>query len=264
MVIPSGRICSVRRVEFAQDGIERAVIPLAQDFDPVTDEERSADSLPRLVTTLRTRTVIDDLGTTGSADVHQQRQANVVLLRHPHHDVSGTEQLSGPVLSGIAEDSSCPIEHVKSGATVDVRRRTRRTECKVLGTKGEDVDVGKVQQTACVRVGGAVRGPIYPTVHARQAGTHQELEGSLPGERGPRRDLRLARKMGEAGHATCAEKSDGVMCPGRRSGRPECVWGGELRSSALESRVHRHIPILGPQGSKPPLGNAPSVGKADN
>ena len=52
MVIPSGRISVVSGVEFAQDGVERAVIPMAQDFDPVTDQERRTDSLPRLVTTL--------------------------------------------------------------------------------------------------------------------------------------------------------------------------------------------------------------------
>jgi hypothetical protein len=52
MVIPSGRICLIRGVESAQDGIERAVIPVAQDFDPMADEERSTDPLPSLVTTL--------------------------------------------------------------------------------------------------------------------------------------------------------------------------------------------------------------------
>jgi hypothetical protein len=37
MVIPSGRISAVSGVEFAQDSLEGAVIPLAYDFDPVTD-----------------------------------------------------------------------------------------------------------------------------------------------------------------------------------------------------------------------------------
>lgn len=49
MVIPSGRISMVSGVEFAHDSVERAVIPLAYDFDPVTNQERSTDSLPSLV-----------------------------------------------------------------------------------------------------------------------------------------------------------------------------------------------------------------------
>ena len=102
VMIQSGRIYLVSGVEFAQDGVERAVIPVAQDFDPVADQERSTDSLPRLVTTLRPRTVIDHLGPTGSTDVHEERQVNVVLLRHSQHGFGNTKHLGGPVLPGIA------------------------------------------------------------------------------------------------------------------------------------------------------------------
>ena len=49
MVIPSGLICLVSGVELAQDGVERAVIPLAQDLDPTTDQKGSTDPLTGLV-----------------------------------------------------------------------------------------------------------------------------------------------------------------------------------------------------------------------
>ncbi len=52
MVISSGRVCLVSGVEFAQDGIEGAVIPLAHNSDPMTDQERGTDPLSRLMTTL--------------------------------------------------------------------------------------------------------------------------------------------------------------------------------------------------------------------
>ena len=50
MVIPSGRVRLVVGVEFAQDGVESAVVFLTQYFDPMADQECSADPLPRLVT----------------------------------------------------------------------------------------------------------------------------------------------------------------------------------------------------------------------
>jgi hypothetical protein len=50
MVVPSGRVRLVVGVEFAQDDVERAVVSLTQDFDPMADQERSADPLPGLVT----------------------------------------------------------------------------------------------------------------------------------------------------------------------------------------------------------------------
>ena len=145
MVIPSGRISMVGGLEFAHDSIERAVIPLTHDFDPVTDQERSTHSLPHSMTTLRPRTVIDHLGTTGSTDVHEQRQVNVVLLRNPQHGLCSTKHLSGPVLTGVAEHSGCAIENIKPGAPVDVWRRTGRPEGEVLGAKGEDMDIRRVQ-----------------------------------------------------------------------------------------------------------------------
>jgi hypothetical protein len=196
VVIPRGWICSVSGIEFAQDGVERAVIPLAQDFDPVTDQERSTDSLPRLVTALRPPTVIDHLGTAGSTGVHKQRQANVVLLRPSQHRLSGTEYPSRPIFPGIAKESGRPLENIKSGAAVDVWRGTRGPEREILGAKGEHMDIWKLQQAACVRVGSAVGRTVYAARHARKTGTHQELEGVLPSERGPRCDFRLAREMG--------------------------------------------------------------------
>ena len=207
MVIPSGLICLVSGVELVQDGGERAVIPLAQDFDPATDQKGSTDPLTGLVMPLRPRTVIDNLGTTGGADVHEQRQANVVLLRHPQHGLGCTKHLTGPVLPGVTEDSSCPVENIESVAAVNVWRRTRRTECEVLRTKGDDVDIGKVQQPVCVWKGGAVGGPVYPTAHARETGTHQELEGAILTEGGPLCDLWLAREMREPDHATIVPRS---------------------------------------------------------
>jgi hypothetical protein len=68
---------------------------------------------------------------------------NVVILGKPQHCLCGPEHLSGPVLTGVAEHSGCAIEDVKPGATVDIWRRTRRPECEVLRTKGEDMDIGK-------------------------------------------------------------------------------------------------------------------------
>jgi hypothetical protein len=52
MLIPSSWVRMVSGVKFAHDSVERAVIPLAHDFDAMTDEERGTDPLPRLVTTL--------------------------------------------------------------------------------------------------------------------------------------------------------------------------------------------------------------------
>jgi hypothetical protein len=138
MVIPRDLITMVSGVEFAQDSVESAVVPLAHDFDPVTDQERSADSF-------WPRTVIDHLGATRSADVHEQSQLNVVLLGNPQHGLRSTKHLSGPVLTGVAEHPGCPVENIEPGAPADVWRRTGRPEGEVLGAKSEDTDVRKVQ-----------------------------------------------------------------------------------------------------------------------
>lgn len=231
MVIPSGRINLMSGVEFAQDGIEGAMIPLAHDFDSMTDEERSTDPLPRLVTTLRSRTVIDHLGTTGRTDVHEKSQSNFILLRHTQHGMGCIKRLSRPVLPLIVKDSGSPIENIKAGAAVDVGSRTRRAECEVLGAMGDDVDIWKAQQAVRMRVGSAVRSPVYPAWHAHQAGAHQELEGVLPSERWPRCDLRLAREMEDLGHPTIVPRSRiRVMTLSRRIGA-----GGEVGRHCLHA-----------------------------
>ena len=45
MMIPSGWIWLTSRIELAQQGFERAVIPLTQYLDPVSNEEGGADAL---------------------------------------------------------------------------------------------------------------------------------------------------------------------------------------------------------------------------
>jgi hypothetical protein len=85
------------------------------------------------------------LGTTGSTDVHEQRQVDLVLLRNSQHGSRSTKHLSGPVLTGVAEHSGYAIENIKTRAPVDVWRRTGRPEGDVLGAKGDDMDIRKVQ-----------------------------------------------------------------------------------------------------------------------
>ena len=113
--------------------------------------------------------------------------------RHSQHGISGGEHLSRPVLPGIAKDSGCPVENIESSAAMDVWRRTRRSERELLGAEGDDTDIWKLQQTACVRVGSAVRRSVYAAGLARKTGTHQEREGVLPRECGPSCDFQLAR-----------------------------------------------------------------------
>jgi hypothetical protein len=49
MMIPSGWNWLMSGVELAQEGFERAVIPLTQHLEPVSNEESGADALSGLV-----------------------------------------------------------------------------------------------------------------------------------------------------------------------------------------------------------------------
>lgn len=134
-------------IELAQHCLERTVIPLAHHLDTMSDQEGSADTLPRLIMTLRAKAVIDDLGSTGGADVHEERQSNVVPLRHCQHGVSRIEHLLGPVLARFVLDSGSSVQYVEPVTSTDVRRLSRSAEGEFLGAEHHDVDVGMVEQT---------------------------------------------------------------------------------------------------------------------
>ncbi|HXN61832.1 MAG TPA: hypothetical protein VN886_15405 [Acidimicrobiales bacterium] len=147
MVIASRRIWLMTGIELAQHCLERTVIPLAHHLDTVSDQEGGADPLPRLIMTFRAKAVIDDLGSTGGADIHEERQSNVVLLRHRQHGVSRIEHLLGPVLAGFALDSGSSVQYVEPVTSTDVRRLSRSAESEFLGAEHHDVDMGMVEQT---------------------------------------------------------------------------------------------------------------------
>lgn len=85
MVIPSGRVSLVSGVEFAQDRVERAVMPLAQDFDPVTDQERRTDSLLRMERPFDRAPSKITWEPQAALMSMSNAKRNVVLLRHPQY-----------------------------------------------------------------------------------------------------------------------------------------------------------------------------------
>jgi hypothetical protein len=207
-VVATTRSRSVRWLELAEQQIESAAISLTDDIDPIPDQKGSTHPLTRLVSLLRAKSLVDDLGTAGSADVHQEGEPDAVVLRDAQHRLGGREHPIGPVLSTFAQDASRAIEHVEPVPPVDVRRLSRRAECEVLGAKADDMDVGKSNELIRVRVRSSIRGPVDSTRPAQQAPTHQELERTLLGESRPRSDLHLTRQMPWADHkANCVKEN---------------------------------------------------------
>ena len=86
------------------------------------------------------------------------------------------------------------------------------------------MDIWKLQQTACVRVGSAVGRSIYAAGLARKTGTHQEREGVIPRECGPSCDFRLAREVGWPDHGTILPGRWTTPCPTVPAHRDTSTW----------------------------------------
>lgn len=147
----------MRRIQLAEQQIESAVIPLADDFDPMPDEKSCAHPLTGLVLPSRAEPVVDHLRTAGGADVHEKREPDVVVLGQRQHLLGGAEHSVGPVVAAFTQDPSRSVEHIESVAPVDIGRLSGRAKRIVLGAKGHDLDVGKADQSLRVSVRSSVR-----------------------------------------------------------------------------------------------------------
>lgn len=156
MVIQSILHGPVSGIELAQQQVEGAVIPLTHHLYPVSDEKCSTDSLTSLIPVLRADPVVDDLRTAGSTDVHEEGELNAILLCQCQHGSRGNKHAFGPVLAGLAENSSRAVEHIGSVASVNVRRQSWRAECEVLRAKRHHMDIGQSDQLFGVRIRSSV------------------------------------------------------------------------------------------------------------
>jgi hypothetical protein len=112
------------------------------------------------------------------------------------------QHLLGPVLAGIAQDTRSSVQDVEPVTAVDVGRLSWGPECEFLRAERHDMDVGMVDQTFCMRVGGTVGSSIDPTGHPEQTGAGQEFQGTLLRECGPRSEILVTGEMIAGDHVS--------------------------------------------------------------